>query len=112
MENDVIKSNLAHLANNRVRQFTNLGLGDEWYALHLEQPKVKTQRQSPFAKRHIGFVFFDRINRIDRIALEMSHTKTPRSQRFFENDFSNNPVNPVNPVKKTCHCLRDLCVFV
>jgi hypothetical protein len=52
MENDVIKSNLAHLANNRLNQFTNLGLGDEWYALHLEQPKVKTQRQSPFAKRH------------------------------------------------------------
>jgi hypothetical protein len=52
MENDVIKANLAHLANNRVNQFTNAGLGEEWYALHLEQPKVKTQRQSPFAKRH------------------------------------------------------------
>ena len=52
MENDVIKANLAHLANNRVNQFTNAGLGEEWYALHLELPKVKTQRQSPFAKRH------------------------------------------------------------
>jgi len=52
MENDVIKSNLAHLANNRANQFTNIGLGEEWYALHLEQPKVKTQRQSQFAKRH------------------------------------------------------------
>jgi len=52
MENDVIKANLAHLANNRIPQFSNAALGEEWYALHLEQPKVKTQRQSPFAKRH------------------------------------------------------------
>jgi hypothetical protein len=52
MENATIKQNLEHLANNRINQFTNAGLGDEWYALHLEQPKVKTQRQSPFAQRH------------------------------------------------------------
>ncbi|MCL1920035.1 MAG: hypothetical protein FWG50_02990 [Kiritimatiellaeota bacterium] len=52
MESDVVKSNLAALANNRLNQFTNAALGEEWYALHLEQPKVKTQRQSPFAKRH------------------------------------------------------------
>ena len=52
MENDTIKANREHLANNRLNQFSNLGLGEEWYALHLEQPKVKTQRQSPFAKRH------------------------------------------------------------
>jgi len=52
MENATIKQNLEHLANNRINQFSNAGLGDEWYALHLEQPKVKTQRQSPFAQRH------------------------------------------------------------
>ena len=52
MENDVVKANLTHLANNRLSQFSNAGLGEEWYALHLEQPKVKTQRQSQFAKRH------------------------------------------------------------
>ena len=52
MENDVVKSNREVLANNRANLFTNAGLGEEWYALHLEQPKVKTQRQSPFAKRH------------------------------------------------------------
>jgi len=52
MEHDVIKANRDHLANNRLNQFSNLALGDEWYALHLEMPKVKTQRQSPFAKRH------------------------------------------------------------
>lgn len=52
MENDVIKRNREHLANNRVSQFSNTGLGDEWYGFHLEQPKVKQQRQSPFARRH------------------------------------------------------------
>jgi hypothetical protein len=52
MENDVVKRNREHLANNRASQFSNTGLGEEWYALHLEQPKMKQQRQSPFAKRH------------------------------------------------------------
>jgi len=45
MENDTLKRNREHLANNRVGHFSNAGLGDEWYALHLEQPKVKMQRQ-------------------------------------------------------------------
>lgn len=52
MENEVVKRNREHLANNRVSQFSNAGLGDEWYAFHLDQPKVKQQRQSPFATRH------------------------------------------------------------
>lgn len=45
MENEVIKRNSEHLANNRISQFNNAGFGDEWYALHLEQPKIKMQRQ-------------------------------------------------------------------
>ena len=49
MENEVIKANRDHLANNRVNQFSNAGLAEEWYALGLEQPKVKAQRQ-----RHPG----------------------------------------------------------
>ncbi|MDD4016956.1 MAG: hypothetical protein PHV28_03325 [Kiritimatiellae bacterium] len=49
MENETIKRNREHLANNRVGHFSNAGLGDEWYALHLEQPKVKMQRQRPNA---------------------------------------------------------------
>ena len=49
MENEVIKANRDHLANNRVSQFSNAGLADEWYALGLEQPRVKMQRQ-----RHPG----------------------------------------------------------
>jgi hypothetical protein len=52
MENEVVKRNREHLANNRPAQFSNTGLGDEWYGFHLEQPKVKQQRQSAFAKRH------------------------------------------------------------
>jgi hypothetical protein len=51
MENDTLKKNREHLANNRVGHFSNAGLGDEWYALHLEQPKVKMQRQSRFSDR-------------------------------------------------------------
>lgn len=49
MENEVIKANREHLANNRLNQFSNAGLAEEWYALGLEQPKVKMQRQ-----RHPG----------------------------------------------------------
>ena len=51
MENETIKRNREHLANNRVGHFSNAGLGDQWYALHLEEPKVKMQRQSPYANR-------------------------------------------------------------
>jgi len=51
-ENDIIKRNREHLANNHAAQFSNTGLGDEWYGFHLEQPKVKQQRQSAFARRH------------------------------------------------------------
>jgi len=43
-ENETLKRNREHLANNRPGQFSNAGLGDEWYALGLEEPKVKMQR--------------------------------------------------------------------
>ncbi len=51
MENETVKRNREHLANNRVGHFSNAGLGDAWYALHLEEPKVRMQRQSQFANR-------------------------------------------------------------
>jgi hypothetical protein len=51
MENETLKRNREHLANNRIGHFSNAGLGDEWYALHLEQPKIKMQRQSQFSGR-------------------------------------------------------------
>ena len=44
-ENPVLKANWEHLVNGRVRQFSNAGLGDQWYALHLEKPKPVRMKQ-------------------------------------------------------------------
>ncbi len=44
-EHPVIKSNRENLANNRVNHFSNAGFGEEWYALFLEEPKMRAQRQ-------------------------------------------------------------------
>ena len=44
-DNETLKRNHEILMNNRVPQFNNSGLGDQWYALHLEEPKIKTQRR-------------------------------------------------------------------
>lgn len=38
--------NCENLANNRKKHYSNSAFGDLWYALRLEEPKVKTQRQS------------------------------------------------------------------
>ena len=35
------------LANNRVKQFTNAAFADQWYALFLEEPKVRYERRAP-----------------------------------------------------------------
>ena len=47
-DNAVLKQNHEQLMNNRVSHFTNSGLGDQWYSLLLEEPKVKAQRQRSF----------------------------------------------------------------
>ena len=44
-DNEALKQNHAHLMNNRVTHFNNSGIGEQWYSLLLEEPKVKTQRQ-------------------------------------------------------------------
>jgi len=44
-EDETLRLNWEHLANNRVRRFSNAGLGDQWYALHLETPKPVKMRQ-------------------------------------------------------------------
>jgi len=44
-DNETLKTNRDHLANNRLAHFSNAGLGDQWYALMLEEPKIKVQRQ-------------------------------------------------------------------
>ena len=43
-ENETLKQNWDHLVNGRIKRFSNAGLGDQWYSLLLEEPKVKMQR--------------------------------------------------------------------
>lgn len=47
-EDETLKQNWEHLANGRVRHFSNAGLGESWYALHLEEPKPVKIRQTRF----------------------------------------------------------------
>ena len=42
-----LKRNHECLMNNRVAHFSNSGIGDQWYSLCLEEPKMRTQRQRP-----------------------------------------------------------------
>ncbi len=44
-DNATLKQNHEHLMNNRVSHFSNSGIGDQWYSLLLEEPKVHVQRQ-------------------------------------------------------------------
>ena len=44
-DNEMLKANREHLANNRVAHFSNSALGEQWYALYLEEPKIRQQRQ-------------------------------------------------------------------
>ncbi len=44
-DNPTLKANHENLSNKRNAHFSNSGLGDQWYQLHLEEPKVKMQRQ-------------------------------------------------------------------
>lgn len=46
-EHETLKRNRDRLANNRAREFSNAGLADQWYALWLEQPKIKQRRVMP-----------------------------------------------------------------
>ena len=46
-DNETLKANRDHLANNRVAHFSNTALGDQWYALLLEEPRIHQQRARP-----------------------------------------------------------------
>lgn len=50
MENACIKRNIEVLRNNKPKQFSLAGLGDEWFALGLEEPRMRTPRshERPF----------------------------------------------------------------
>lgn len=43
-DNETLKANRDHLANNRVAHFSNTALGDQWFALALEEPRIHQQR--------------------------------------------------------------------
>lgn len=44
-DDQTLKHNREALMNNRPAQFTNSGLADKWYALFLEEPRIRMQRQ-------------------------------------------------------------------
>lgn len=43
-DNPVLSANRDRIANGKLKQFSNAGLGDTWYGLYLEEPKIKQQR--------------------------------------------------------------------
>ena len=45
--NTTLPRNRDLLANNRPREFNNAGFGDLWYALQLEQPRIRYERRAP-----------------------------------------------------------------
>jgi tetratricopeptide (TPR) repeat protein len=47
----VLEQNWQFLANGKTKQFSNAGLGDQWYALQLENPKPVRQRARGGRKR-------------------------------------------------------------
>ena len=43
-DNETLKRNHEALMNNRPAHFANSGIGDQWYSLLLEEPRIRTQR--------------------------------------------------------------------
>ena len=46
-EHETLNRNRDRLANRKMREFTNAGLADQWYALFLETPKIQQRRVMP-----------------------------------------------------------------
>lgn len=44
-DNATLKANREALANNKIAHFSNSGIGDTWWAIGLEEPKIKAPRQ-------------------------------------------------------------------
>lgn len=42
---EVLERNLEHLVNGREKRFSNAEIGDVWYSLYLEEPKVQKPKQ-------------------------------------------------------------------
>lgn len=45
-DNETIHLNLSHLLNGKSKKFSNAALGEEWYALKLEEPKYQIKQNS------------------------------------------------------------------
>ena len=45
-DHQVLLDNIDHLTNGKVKHFSNSGFNEMWYALMLEEPKMKPQRRS------------------------------------------------------------------
>ena len=43
-DNAVLIANYENLVNGRAKHFSNAGFGDNWYALYLEEPKMRPQK--------------------------------------------------------------------
>jgi hypothetical protein len=55
-KNDLFTKNWDHLSNDRVKKFSNAGLGEQWYGLYLENPPtVKQQRIRANGRNSRGF---------------------------------------------------------
>ena len=53
---DTLTRNWEHLANDRIKKFSNAGLGDQWYSLYLENPpQPKQQRMRGKGRNPRGF---------------------------------------------------------
>ncbi len=46
-DNQVVMENWERLVNGKAKHYSNAGLGDLWYSLYLEEPKLKPQKVVP-----------------------------------------------------------------
>ena len=51
IEDETIHRNWQHVANNKIHLFSNAGLGEQWYALHLEKP-AKQKMSKGYMKKN------------------------------------------------------------
>ena len=47
-DNEILLENLDRLLNGKTKHYTMSGFGDQWYALGLEEPKMKAQRRRAY----------------------------------------------------------------
>ena len=46
-DNPTLIANYERLVNGKEKHFSNADLGELWYSLYLEEPKIKVQQQRP-----------------------------------------------------------------